>query len=301
MRETEASSPRYRGLDTWGDDAILEAFWEGQARAIAAVRPALPAIAAAAREIAARIEPGGRLVYAGAGSAGRQAALDGMELGSTFSWPDARVALVLAEGPRLAPGAARGGFEDDAQNARAQIRALALKHADVAIAIAASGTTPFALAAAEAANEAGALVVAIANNAGAPLFSHARHSILLESGPEAIAGSTRMSAGTAQKAALGLLSSLVMTRLGHVHDGQMVSMRADCAKLRDRAVRIVAEIAALTAAEAAEALQGSGGGIKKAVLMARGAAAGEADRLLAETAGNLRSALGRLGTSGADA
>src|SRR4051812_47777579 len=167
---TETVSPRYRGLDTWSDEDILDAFWEGQARAIAAVRPALPEIAAAARAIAARIEPDGRIVYAGAGSSGRQAALDGMELGATFSWPAERVAFVLAEGPLLRPGVV-GGSEDDAANAQKMLRELALRPADAVIAVAASGTTPFTMTVAELAKQAGALVVAIANNRDAPLFA----------------------------------------------------------------------------------------------------------------------------------
>src|ERR687894_1951018 len=113
MARTETMSPRYRGLDSWSDEEILDAFWEGQARAVAAVRPALPEIAAAARAIAARIEPDGRLIYAGAGSSGRQAALDGMELGSTFGWPEDRVILLMAEGP-LMEARSSGEAEDDA-------------------------------------------------------------------------------------------------------------------------------------------------------------------------------------------
>jgi len=286
-------SPRYRGLDAWSDDDILEAFWEGQARAVAAVRPALPAIAAAARGIAERIEPDGRLIYTGAGSSGRQAALDGMELGSTFSWPAERVVLLLAEGPTLEPGVT-GRFEDNAEGARAQVAALALGRADAIIAVAASGATPFTLAAAEAARAAGALVIAIANNRDAPLFRHADHAVLLESGPEIISGSTRMNAGTAHKAALGLLSSLAMTRLGHVHDGLMVSMRAENAKLRQRAAGIVAEIAGCTPEQAVEALAAAAGQIKPATLISCGAAPEEAERLLVAAGGNLRVALGRL-------
>src|SRR5918998_4220344 len=140
MAETETMSARYRGLDEWSDEEILDAFWEGQARAVAAVRPALPEIAAAARAIAARIEPDGRLIYAGAGSSGRQAALDGMELGATFGWPDKRVVLLLAEGPVMEPGAA-GRFEDNEADARARIRDLGPGRSDVMIAVAASGTT----------------------------------------------------------------------------------------------------------------------------------------------------------------
>ena len=289
-------SPRYRGLDTWSDEDILDAFWEGQARAIAAVRPALPEIAAAARAIAARVEPDGRIVYAGAGSSGRQAALDGMELGATFSWPEERVALVLAEGPQLRPGVV-GGSEDDAGNARTMLKELALRRSDVVIAVAASGTTPFTMTVAELARQAGALVIAIANNRDAPLFAHADHAILLETGAEVLSGSTRMNAGTAHKAAFGLLSSLTMCRLGHVHDGLMVSLRADNAKLGQRAVGIVAEITGSTGEEAARALAACAGRIKPAALVTKGADPAQADRLLAEAGGNLRIALARLGGS----
>jgi N-acetylmuramic acid 6-phosphate etherase len=296
MSETETIDPRYRGLDTWGDAEILDAFLEGQARAVAALRPALPSIAAAARAIAARIGSSGRLVYAGAGSSGRQAALDGMELGATFGWPAERIAFVLAEGVLLDPGV-KGSDEDDTPLAKTMVRDLKLGAADCVIAIAASGTTPFTLAAVESAKAAGALVVAIANNPAAPLFRHADHSILLETGPEAISGSTRMNAGTAQKATLGLLSSLLMTRLGHVHDGLMVSMRADCAKLEARAARIVAAISGCGSKRAAAALAACGGRIKPAVLFVRGADAARAEQLLTQSDGNLRVALGLLNCS----
>lgn len=296
MTNTETIDPRYRGLDTWDDARILEAFIEGQARAVEAVRMALPVIAAAAGGIAARVEPSGRIVYAGAGSSGRQAALDGMELGATFSWPASRLAFVLAEGPALDPDV-RGTSEDDSDAAVAEIARLKLGASDCLIAVAASGTTPFTLAAAKAARAAGALVVAIANNPDAPLLRLADHAILVETGPEVISGSTRMAAGTAQKAALGLLSSLAMTRLGHVHDGLMVSMRADCAKLEARAARIVAAVADRPAPEALQALQQSGGNIKRAVLLARGADADLAAQLLTRAGGNLRVALRLLSCS----
>ncbi len=286
-------SPRYRGLDSWSDADILEAFWEGQARAIAAVRPALPAIAAAAQAIAERIEPEGRLIYAGAGSSGRQAALDGIELGPTFGWPENRVVLLLAEGPVMEPGVA-GRFEDNEEDATARIRELRPTPSDVLIAVAACGTTPFTRAAAAAAREAGALVVAIANNPDAPLFGYADHAILLQTGAEIISGSTRMNAGTAHKAALGLLSSLTMTRLGHVHDGLMVSMRAENTKLRSRAAGIVSEIAGCERDAAAEALESCGGRIKAAALVVQGAEPAEAERLLSNAGGNLRAALGEL-------
>ena len=293
MGHTERMSPRYRGLDSWADEDILEAFWEGQARAVAAVRPALPAIAAAARASAERLKQGGRLIYAGAGSSGRQAALDGMELWSTFGWPEERVVLVMAEGPLMEPGNA-GQPEDNQEDALERMRASSVNARDVLIAVAASGRTPFTCAAADSARQAGALVIAIANNPDAPLFRGADHRILLQTGAEVISGSTRMNAGTAHKTALGLLSSLTMTRMGHVHDGLMVSMRAQNTKLRSRAAEIVAEIAGCSRDDAATALDSCGGTIKHAVLIARGADRADAAALLAATRGNLREALSRM-------
>jgi len=293
MSGTEAIDPRYRGIDTWSDERILEALWDGQARAIGAVRPALPAIASAARAIAERLGETGRLIYAGAGSAGRQAALDGMELGATFSWPAERLVFLLAEGLTLSPGV-KSTDEDDTAAASAAVRALEIQSSDCLIAVAASGTTPFTLTAAEAAKSHGALIVAISNNPGAPLLRLADHAILLDTGPEVISGSTRMNAGTAQKAALGLLSSLLMTRLGHVMDGLMVSMRADCAKLVTRAARIVAALAGCGEVAAAEALAISQGRIKPAVLIARGVRPAQALEHLKQAGGNLRVALGRI-------
>ena len=293
MVQTETISARYRGLDTWTDEDILDAFWEGQARAMAAVREALPDIGRAAREIVARIGETGRMIYVGAGSSGRQAALDGAELGSTFGWPDDRVAFVLAEGPVLAPGAA-GAKEDDAERGRKLMLDLDPGPADVVIAVAASGTTRFTLAAAEAAKKAGALVIGIANNANTPLLRHAEVPILLKTGVEIISGSTRMNAGTGHKAALGLLSSLTMTRLGHVHDGLMVSLRVENSKLRERAANIIADITGCSAETAMRAFDKSGKRIKVAALVVKGAEPAEADRILADSGGNLRAALARV-------
>ena len=294
MAQTETISPRYRGLDTWSDEDVLDALWEGQARAVAAVRPALPAIMAAARAMAARLGATGRIIYAGAGSSGRQAALDGAELGATFGWPDERVRFVLAEGPVLAAGAA-GGLEDDPRAGDAAMAALRPHPADAVIAVAASGRTPFTVAAALTARSAGALVIAIANNEGAPLLQSADAAILLQTGPEVISGSTRMNAGTAHKAALGLLSSLAMTRLGHVHDGLMVSLRAENSKLRDRAAGIVRAISGCSAAAASAALDRSGQDIKTATLVARGTDPNRAQALLRQADGNLRAALDQMG------
>jgi N-acetylmuramic acid 6-phosphate etherase len=297
MTKTEAISSRYRGLDLWADEDILDALWEGQARAVASLRAALPDLAAAARAIAARLGASGRIIYAGAGSSGGLAALDGMELGPTFGWPNERTHLIVAGGEALRPGA-HGDAEDDAAEAKRRIVALRPGATDALIAVAASGTTAFTLAAVEAAAGAGALTAGIANNPGAPLLARVDHAILLDSGPEIVSGSTRMNAGTAQKAALNLLSTLTMIRLGHVYDGLMVNLRVENAKLRERALGMLVEITGCRRDAAADSLDRCGGQVKPAVLVLGGAAPAEADRLLEEAGGNLRVALGRLAASG---
>ncbi len=293
MHSTEAFSPRYKGLDTWSDGEVLSAMLDSQTEALAAVRPALGAIAAAAQAVAARLRtPGSRLAYAGAGTSGLLAALDGMELTPTFAWPPERLVLLMAGGDqaRLRPS---GGGEDDAAAARRDAARHALGGNDAVIAVVASGTTPYTVALVEAARHGGALTVGVANNASSALLLAAEHAILIDTGPEVIAGSTRLKAGTAQKVVLNLLSSLVMTRLGHVVDGLMVSMVADNEKLRARAVRMVAEIAEVDASGARDALNACAGRVKEAVLVARGASATQARDTLERCAGDLRAALAR--------
>ena len=289
MSGTETIDPGTIGLDTWSDARILAALTEGQKRAIDAVDKAAPALAAAAEAIAGRVAARGRIVYAGAGSSGVIAALDGMELLGTYGWPAERVAFVLAFGDRFAP--MTGGEEDDEDAARAAISALALDPDDVVIAIAASGTTPYTLAAVAAARAAGALTIGIANNAGTPLLDAVDAPILLESGPEVIVGSTRMGAGTAQKAAVNLISTLTMIRLGHVYDGLMVNLRADNRKLHGRSARMLRHITGADEAAIESALARAGGSVKRAALILKGLAPDEADRALAEAGGNLRTAL----------
>lgn len=291
MSTTETSHPHSLDLDAKDDEAIIAALVEGQERAIAAVAAARPALAAAAGAMVARLSAGaGRIIYVGAGSSGLIAALDGMELAGTFGWPEARTLFILANGHVLEPGLPGGG-EDDGERGRAEMVLHEPSPADVVIAVAASGTTPFTLAATAAAREGGALTIGLASNPAAPLLARVDHPILLETGAEVITGSTRMGAGTAQKAALGILSTLVLTRLGHVHDGLMVSLRVDNDKLRRRAVRIVTQIAGCSEATAGEALATAEDHIKAAVLVAKGITLADARRMLAEAGGNLRSAL----------
>jgi len=293
MSSTETISTRNKGLDGWSDEAILSAFSDGQERAVAALRGAHAAIAAAAEAIADRSGERGRLVYVGAGSSGVIAALDGIELGGTFGWPDDRVVFVLANGTTLQPGLA-GGPEDDVARAAAEVRALNLDASDSVIAVAASGSTPFTLAASEAARAAGALTIGIANNRGTPLLAAVDFPIFLDTGAEVIVGSTRMNAGTAQKAALNMLSTLTMIRLGAIYDGMMVNLRIENAKLRRRGVATVMQITGAGEQAAERALESAAGRIKPAVLMVHGLPPAEAERILATSKDNLRVALATL-------
>jgi N-acetylmuramic acid 6-phosphate etherase len=181
--------------------------------------------------------------------------------------------------------------EDRADIATAAVAEHGIGAADVLVGIAASGTTPFTAAAVRAARERGALTIAIANSAPAPLLDAAEFPVLIETGAEAISGSTRMKAGTAQKAALNMFSSAVMVRLGRVYRGQMVDMQARNAKLRHRAVRMLQVLTGCTAEQAQAALQSAGGKVKLAALLVRGMTAAEAATLLAQHHGSLRAAM----------
>ncbi|MES1152916.1 MAG: N-acetylmuramic acid 6-phosphate etherase, partial [Dongia sp.] len=222
------------------------------------------------------------------------AAADAMEIGPTFGWPDDRIHVLLAGGAEMKPGL-KGDVEDHDDRGRAEAAALDLAKNDAMFAVAASGTTRYTLAALEVAKRSATLTVAIANNPGAPMLGIADHPILLETGAEIISGSTRMNAGTAQKATLGLLSSLTMIRLHRIYDGMMVDMRVQNAKLRERAMGMLINITGCSKEEAAEALRRSGDRIKPAALILNGVEPKEADRILETTGGDLRAALGQLG------
>ncbi len=287
---TESVGARYRGLDAWPSRDILDVFTEGQMAASAAVRAAAGQIEAAAEAMTARQRAGGRLVYVGAGTSGRLALLDGVELTPTFDWPSERVVSLLAGGERALVHAVEGA-EDDREAGARDIATADVAANDAVIAVAASGSTPYTIAALEAGRARGALGIGIANNPGAPLLAAAEYPILLDTGTEAIGGSTRMKAGTAQKATLNLLSSLVMTRLGRVHDGYMVDLRATNAKLRRRSERMLMEITGTSEEAARDALARCAGRVKPAVLVLKGLTPDAAERALAEAGGNLRIAL----------
>src|ERR1700726_2306122 len=267
--DTERPSPRYSDIDVWDPSDIVEAMIEGQFTAVAAVMAARHALVRAALVAESRLRVGGRLVYVGAGTSGRLAVQDGAELMPTFSWPQERLLLLIAGG-RDALVQSVEGAEDGSEEAIRLVRRYEMETRDVLIAVAASGTTPFTLACLREAKQRGALTIAIANNRDTPLLAEAGHPIWLDTGPEPIAGSTRMKAGTAQRIALNLLSSLVMIRLGRVHEGLMVDLQAINAKLARRSENILIRLTGRTPAEVRAALERANGSVKLAVLLLHG-------------------------------
>ena len=277
-----------------GDPAFLAALLAGQRRAIESVSASLASIERAAVAISERLEAGGRLVYLGAGSSGLIAIQDGAEMPDTFGIDPARIVFLIAGGAERAHRI-DGAAEDDRDAARDAIDALGAMAGDVVVAVSASGSTPYTLSGAEAARGKGAMIVSLANRAGSPLLALADHPILLDTGREALQGSTRLGAGTAQKCALGLLSTLANARLGHIYRGLMVNVRPDNEKLRRRALDIISSIAGVDESAARRSLASAADDVKCAVLIASGAGPRErAQELLAQSRGDIGAALSRL-------
>jgi N-acetylmuramic acid 6-phosphate etherase len=273
---------RYADIETWAPGDILTALLENQVAAAAAVGTALPGLAAAAEAAAGRLRAGGRLAYAGAGTSGRIAIQDGAELPPTFGFPRDRLVLLMAGGHAALVQAVEGAEDDDSGADAAMLGA-----GDVLVGVAASGATPYTVGCVRAARAAGALTVGLANSPG-PLLTAVDHPVLLATGTEVIAGSTRLGAGTAQKVALNLFSTLLMMRLGCVYRGQMVDMAVSNEKLRRRAVRMLAGLAAVAPDDAAAALDLAGGRVKVALLVLRGLSVAAAEAALATMDGDLR-------------
>jgi N-acetylmuramic acid 6-phosphate etherase len=227
----------------------------------------------------------------------RIAVQDGSELPATFGMKPEQIAYLIAGG-RAAMFETLAEAEDDADTAERECKALKITSNDSLIAVAASGTTPYTVAAARRARADGAFTAAIVCNASSQLAAACDIEILLDTGPEVISGSTRMGAGTAQKAALNLLSTLIHIKLGAVHDGLMVNLQADNTKLKNRARRIVSMISGKDEQTATEALALTKGIVKPAVLICAGASSVDAAAaLLSQSNGNLRLALRQLTTS----
>jgi len=263
---TESLNPRSAELDMMSALDIVTLMNDEDATVPAAIRPALPAIAAAVDDITGRLREGGRLVYAGAGTSGRLAVLDAVECVPTFSVPPTLVTALMAGG-HAALTASIEGAEDDATAARADVATADVGPTDALVGIAASGTTTYVLAAIEEARRRGAVTVAISNNAPAPILEAADHAIAAVTGPEVLAGSTRLKAGTAQKLILNMLSTATMVRLGKVYGNRMVDVAVTNKKLRARAEGIVADLVGCTPDAASELLDAADENVKVAVLM----------------------------------
>ncbi|MGW0392333.1 N-acetylmuramic acid 6-phosphate etherase [Streptomyces sp. NPDC003042] len=288
---TEAFRPELAGIDRLSTLEIARVMNAEDATVPAAVAGQLPRIAAAVDAIAARMARGGRLVYAGAGTAGRLGVLDASECPPTFNTDPAQVVGLIAGGPGALVRSVEGA-EDSRELAAADLTALALTSDDTVVGISASGRTPYAIGAVEFARTRGALTVGLSCNAGSALAAAAEHGIEVVVGPELLAGSTRLKAGTAQKLVLNLISTVTMIRLGKTYGNLMVDVRASNEKLRARSRRIVALATGAPDAEIEAALTATGGEVKNAVLVILGGVDGPtAAELLAAAHGHLRAAL----------
>lgn len=269
---------------------VVRIILEQDALVPAAVAAEADRIARAIEQIAERLSNGGKLLYVGAGTSGRIAMLDAAELPPTYGVPPSLVSVMLAGGADAFLHAVEGA-EDDEESAIAEINRR-ITADDAVVGIAASGTTPYTVAAIRRANMIGALTVAVTSVDGSPLAAEADIAITPQTGPEVIMGSSRMKSGTAQKLVLNALSTGVMIRLGKVYSNLMTEMPATNEKLRARAVRMVELVAGVPRPAAAVAIRQAGGDVKVASVMARRrVSAEEARALLAQNAGNLREAL----------
>ncbi len=264
---------------------------DGQAAAPVAVGAAAGPLAAAVDVVAAAFRTGGRLVYAGAGTSGRLAMQDAAELPPTFGIDPARVLALLAGGAGAA-GAAVENAEDDDAAGRADVEGLGVGCGDVVVGVAASGRTPYVLGALRAAGERGAATVAVVNATGSPAAALAGIAVELVTGPEVLAGSTRLAAGTAQKITLNTLTTAAMVRSGATYGPWMTGVRVTNAKLRRRAERIVRDAAGVDIARAREALVAAHDDVGAALVVLLAGLDGDAARERLAAAGSVRAAVG---------
>ena len=256
-----------------------------------AVARELPRIAAAVEAIVRAIRQGGRLIYVGAGTSGRLAMLDAVELPPTYGIRTDVVIALIAGGKKAITGAVEGA-EDSAGNAVRDLRAIQLRNRDVVLGIAASGTTPYVLSALQFARRRGAETIALTANRHSPLAKLAGISIAPEVGCEVVTGSTRMKAGTSQKMVLNMLSTAAMVRLGHTYENLMIDLVMNNKKLTGRGARILAEASGAPLSAAEHALRQSGHNLRVALLMLKQAiTAPQAKQKLQAAQGNLRQAL----------
>jgi N-acetylmuramic acid 6-phosphate etherase len=287
---TEQSNPISADLDTKSSLEIARIINSEDAQVAVAVERALPQIGQAIDWITDALCSGGRLIYVGTGTSGRIAALDAAECPPTFNTPPQMVQFVIAGGVR-ALGLPIEADEDSRELGEREIRKKRAGKKDVVVGIAASGRTPFTIAAVEAARRAGANTIAIANNPGSALEKAADLAIVVETGPEVVTGSTRMKAGTAQKMVLNMLSTGAMVRLGLVYGNLMVNLRQKNSKLTERALIILERALKVDRSSAQKILRMAGNDLPVAIIMhLAGVDRTNAEKALA-SAGGLRDAI----------
>jgi N-acetylmuramic acid 6-phosphate etherase len=288
---TEAERPELMRIDLASTAELVALMNAEDATVPHAVAAAAPAIATAIDAIAERMLRGGRLIYAGAGTAGRVGVLDAVECPPTFNTDPGQVVALLAGGDNAVRGASEDA-EDDVASAPAQLEQLGIGADDVVVGVSASGRTPYVLAAVAYARSCHALTVGLACNPRSQLSDCVDHPIEVVVGPEFISGSTRLKAGTAQKLVLNMISTIAMVRLGKTFGNLMVDLQATNEKLRARAVRIIAYAAATDDTVASAALAAAGGDTRIAIVALRlGVDTDQARRRLDEHGGNIRRAL----------
>jgi N-acetylmuramic acid 6-phosphate etherase len=292
MLLTEQPNPHSQDIDRRSTLDMLLLMNDEDAGVAQVVRAALPQVAQAVDAIVAGIQSGGRLIYVGAGTSGRLAILDAAECPPTYNTPPELVQAIIAGGAAAVTGAVEGA-EDNTEAGRADLLALNISPQDIVVGIAASGRTPYVLAALETANDIGAITVGVSCNRPAPLLDLAQIKIALPVGPEVVTGSTRLKAGTAQKWVLNMLTTGSMIRLGKVYDNWMVDLRVSNTKLAARARRIVSEIAGVSQDEAAQLLAQTENEVKTAIVIAKKSITPEQARAALSVAkGRLREVIG---------
>lgn len=291
---TEASSPERGDLDLLDTIELVNRMNAEDRRVPEAVAECSGEIAAAVDGITARFREGGRLIYIGAGTAGRIGVLDASECPPTFGTDPSMVVGLIAGGETAIRSAVENA-EDDAEAAGLSLREIGLTERDTVVGISASGRTPYVVGGLEFARGVGALTVAIASNAASDIGAEADIAIEVVTGPEFISGSTRLKSGTAQKLVVNMLTTLSMIKLGKTHRGVMVDLLATNEKLHARSIRTVTELTGSTVEEAAAALVSADGSVKLAILMlSTGAPADRSAQALRDADGVLRVAIAEL-------
>jgi N-acetylmuramic acid 6-phosphate etherase len=294
VRATERRNPRTRGLDLLSTLELLRALNREDATVPSVVAREIPAIAKAVETMARALSSGGRVFYVGAGTSGRLASLDASEIPPTFGVPPNLIQALIAGGKRALTHAVEGAEDSSSQGAKDIISRRVTKR-DVVISIAASGSTPYVLGALSAAKKVNAATIGITSNRKSPLAKAVKILIAPDTGAEALAGSTRLKAGTAQKLVLNMLSTATMVRLGRVYDNWMIGVALTNQKLRKRGQRILEEATGASVSDAARALRQAGHDPCTALIMLKKKVdVAQALQLLRVANGNIRKALGEL-------